>query len=309
MLDSYPLAIRQTDSTTLFANLLDNKKLNTKNNRFILTPTERKETNKLLSSILKSYFQTNYNLEELYGEWSAGCGRMKVVTECLSGVRVVRQDPFECLISFICSSNNNIKRITMMLDRLRCKYGRYKCTVSLNTSGDSSSSSNGSGKSNSNEKGRHLWQVNVYDNQSESVRTDIARTLLSRSAGSSLQSPDSKLETDSVQNTPISIPTASKTHIKIEKNEKFTSTDFQSPVIIKNENGIKIKSEIKAGIKSEIKLEIKSEIKSEKSIIEETLQVDTYHLYDFPTIENLSKASEVELRNLGMGYRAKFISG
>lgn len=34
-----------------------------------------------------------------------------------------RQDPTECLFSFICSSNNNIPRITLMLDRLRATYG------------------------------------------------------------------------------------------------------------------------------------------------------------------------------------------
>ncbi len=34
-----------------------------------------------------------------------------------------RQDPAECLFSFICSSNNNIARITLMLDRLRSTYG------------------------------------------------------------------------------------------------------------------------------------------------------------------------------------------
>lgn len=36
---------------------------------------------------------------------------------------VHRQDPTECLFSFICSSNNNIPRITLMLDRLRAAYG------------------------------------------------------------------------------------------------------------------------------------------------------------------------------------------
>jgi N-glycosylase/DNA lyase len=55
---------------------------------------------------------------------------MEVVTARLQGVRVVRQDPWECLISFICSSNNNIARITQMLDKLRRKYGHQLCTVS-----------------------------------------------------------------------------------------------------------------------------------------------------------------------------------
>src|SRR5690606_31706145 len=36
-----------------------------------------------------------------------------------------RQDPFECLMSFICTSNNNIGRICGMLERLCRTYGDY----------------------------------------------------------------------------------------------------------------------------------------------------------------------------------------
>jgi len=35
--------------------------------------------------------------------------------------------------------------------------------------------------------------------------------------------------------------------------------------------------------------------------------VIAYHLYQFPTLNELSKASETDLRSLGMGYRSKFI--
>ncbi|CAM9490727.1 unnamed protein product [Choristocarpus tenellus] len=34
-----------------------------------------------------------------------------------------RQDPVECLFSFICSSNNNISRIGLMLSRIKEMYG------------------------------------------------------------------------------------------------------------------------------------------------------------------------------------------
>ena len=40
------------------------------------------------------------------------------------GIRIVKQDLFETVISFIVSANNNIKRIQMILDRLRQKLGQ-----------------------------------------------------------------------------------------------------------------------------------------------------------------------------------------
>eukprot|EP00644_Phytophthora_capsici_P003311 jgi/Phyca11/541825/estExt2_Genewise1Plus.C_PHYCAscaffold_70762 len=41
----------------------------------------------------------------------------------LRGMRIIRQDPVECLFSFICSSNNNIARIQGMVDKLKATYG------------------------------------------------------------------------------------------------------------------------------------------------------------------------------------------
>ena len=41
----------------------------------------------------------------------------------LPGVRCLRQDPWECTLSFICSSNNNIKRITLLVNALRYNFG------------------------------------------------------------------------------------------------------------------------------------------------------------------------------------------
>lgn len=79
--------------------------------------------------LLRSYFQLDYSVVDLYREWGMSCPRMKQVTDSISGVRVVQQDPWECLMSFICSSNNNVKRIGLMLQRLRCTYGTYICSL------------------------------------------------------------------------------------------------------------------------------------------------------------------------------------
>ena len=72
---------------------------------------------------LDDYFRTQTSFEELYAGWSASDARFAAVAPAVRGVRILRQDPFECLISFICSSNNNIARITLMLTRLREAFG------------------------------------------------------------------------------------------------------------------------------------------------------------------------------------------
>jgi N-glycosylase/DNA lyase len=41
-----------------------------------------------------------------------------------TGIRVLAQDPLENLISFICSSNNNVQRITKMIKSLCEEYGK-----------------------------------------------------------------------------------------------------------------------------------------------------------------------------------------
>lgn len=122
-----------------------------------------------------------------------------------------------------------------MLDRLRCRYGQYICTVqyckstdNLSTNNDSSDSSGGA------------WQVSVIDYVEEVAREELT--------GSSLRSP-----------------TPSKA---VRKSTASPKTPSDEPI-----------------------LPLK------------------YHIFEFPSIEALSLATEAELRALGMGYRAKFISG
>ena len=40
------------------------------------------------------------------------------------GLRLIRQDPFQCIISFVCASNTNIKRIKFMLKNISRKFGK-----------------------------------------------------------------------------------------------------------------------------------------------------------------------------------------
>ncbi|KAI0273348.1 N-glycosylase/DNA lyase [Gloeopeniophorella convolvens] len=71
---------------------------------------------------LKDYFQLDIDLVKLYDEWSVKDPVFAKLRSRFEGIRMLRQDPWENLISFICSSNNNIIRITKMVKSLCIKY-------------------------------------------------------------------------------------------------------------------------------------------------------------------------------------------
>ncbi|XP_064309765.1 N-glycosylase/DNA lyase [Phalacrocorax carbo] len=80
-----------------------------------------------LDQILHDYFQLDVGLTALYRTWGVADPLFRKVANDFPGVRVLRQDPVECLLSFICTSNNHISRITAMIERLCRAFGRRLC--------------------------------------------------------------------------------------------------------------------------------------------------------------------------------------
>ncbi|XP_036389353.1 N-glycosylase/DNA lyase [Megalops cyprinoides] len=78
---------------------------------------------------LKDYFQLNVKLVDLYKEWGTADHHFKRIAETFIGVRMLRQDPTECLFSFICTSNNHISRIQGMVERLCNTLGAPLCQL------------------------------------------------------------------------------------------------------------------------------------------------------------------------------------
>jgi N-glycosylase/DNA lyase len=74
---------------------------------------------------IRNYFQLEVSLEDLKKSWADS----NFLKKNLMGLRVTRQDPLETTIAFICSSNNNIKRITLMISRLLEEYGHFRGRV------------------------------------------------------------------------------------------------------------------------------------------------------------------------------------
>ncbi|XP_062490096.1 N-glycosylase/DNA lyase isoform X2 [Pezoporus occidentalis] len=100
--------------------------------------------------LLREFFQLDVGLRELYRAWGAADPLFREAAKDFPGevtprggthsahrappypvrppgVRVLRQDPVECLLSFICTSNNHISRITAMIERLCQAFGRHLC--------------------------------------------------------------------------------------------------------------------------------------------------------------------------------------
>jgi len=68
------------------------------------------------------FFRKNDNLDEIIKSISKDKTVRKAVKQYL-GLRILRQDPFQCLISFIISSNSNIQKIKTNLEKLSKKFG------------------------------------------------------------------------------------------------------------------------------------------------------------------------------------------
>ncbi|GEQ71663.1 hypothetical protein JCM33374_g5349 [Metschnikowia sp. JCM 33374] len=82
------------------------------------------------TSFITDYFNLDIKLESLYKTWSEVEARFSKGSKLASfnlfpGIRMLRQEPWETVVSFICSSNNNVKRISKMCDALCTEYGTY----------------------------------------------------------------------------------------------------------------------------------------------------------------------------------------
>ncbi|KAL2101990.1 hypothetical protein ACEWY4_003751 [Coilia grayii] len=79
--------------------------------------------------LLRDYFQLNFQLENLYKDWGRHDDHFRQIARIFTGVRMLRQEPVECLFSFICSSNNHISRIQGMVERLCHSLGPRIATI------------------------------------------------------------------------------------------------------------------------------------------------------------------------------------
>ena len=82
--------------------------------------------NGIVKSVLNSktnFFRKNDNIQEIIESISKDKTVKKSVKQ-YEGLRIFKQDPFQCMISFIISSNSNIQKIKNSLEKISKKFGK-----------------------------------------------------------------------------------------------------------------------------------------------------------------------------------------
>jgi N-glycosylase/DNA lyase len=75
----------------------------------------------------KEFIRSFFRLEEDYTGIIESISKDEYIKEAIhanKGLRLIRQDPWECLVSYICSSNSNIPKIRMNLNLLSKRFGK-----------------------------------------------------------------------------------------------------------------------------------------------------------------------------------------
>ncbi len=80
-----------------------------------------------IEQICEDYFDLKRDYKEIKKKLSLVDDFLKKSIEYGNGIRILNQDLWECIISFIISANNNIPRIKKIIERLSCKYGNKIC--------------------------------------------------------------------------------------------------------------------------------------------------------------------------------------
>ena len=80
--------------------------------------------NESFKDIIYEYFDLNTDYRELKDILRKVDSNMKEAITFGEGIRILNQDLWECIISFIISANNNIPRIKGIIERISKNYGR-----------------------------------------------------------------------------------------------------------------------------------------------------------------------------------------
>ena len=80
----------------------------------------------IFDKVCVPYFNLDNNYEKIKEDIvsRSDSSRLKEAADASNGIRILRQDPWEALFSFIISQNNNIPRIRKIIRKISVEYGK-----------------------------------------------------------------------------------------------------------------------------------------------------------------------------------------
>lgn len=85
---------------------------------FLSAPDDEKD----LEPLVRDYLRLNDDLDAIYKAINRD-ERISASVTRYPGMRILRQEPWECVISFICSANSNIRRISANVEDMSTSFG------------------------------------------------------------------------------------------------------------------------------------------------------------------------------------------
>ena len=77
----------------------------------------------VVASQLRDYFSLGFDLSEVHSTLSRDL-YLREIIDRYRGMRVLRQDPWETTLSFLCAQNSNVQRITRNVEDMCRSFGR-----------------------------------------------------------------------------------------------------------------------------------------------------------------------------------------
>ena len=74
-------------------------------------------------AVLRRYFREDDDVVAIYADICRD-PKMATIIEEFPGLRILRQDPWECTVAYLCSANNNVERISAIVEKIAGEFGR-----------------------------------------------------------------------------------------------------------------------------------------------------------------------------------------
>lgn len=81
------------------------------------------------AALLSDYFRLNDDIRAIYSHLSQSDGHVADLIDRYHGLRLLRQNPEETILSYVCSTANSVPRISRSIERFSQKYGQFIAEV------------------------------------------------------------------------------------------------------------------------------------------------------------------------------------